>query len=410
VKNTSIFRRATEIGILTFAFSLPISHVPAQIGIAIAVLGWLLEGVLKKNWQFTFHWFFVVWLSYLIWNFIAAAASPRAGHSMMAVVDNEWSALLMLMMVWTIDEIRMLRRVVLLFLTSAFVAMVYGVWQTVGGIEFYRGMPLTSIGYGYFRSVGFYGFYLTFAAFAMTVFFFFIALGSELKERGRWKYAVGAAVSFLAVVGTFARSIWLSFGAAIPLFAFMKSRRLGIVVTAGLIILAAIGILTVPALYHRALSIVDLSQNETRLNLWTTALRMAADYPFLGVGQDNWDYFFEAYRLPGGYYDTIVHPHNDYLNALVSSGVPGLFSFVLMWLIGGLVGFRVSRKATDPFLRATALGGTFSLVGLMIGSLFQNYYWTFVNCLGWWFVVGLILTAWKLDSLVRRTAPANTTD
>ncbi len=398
MKNSSYFRRATEIGILLFAFSVPISHVPAQIGIALAVLGWLFEGVFRRNWQFTFHWFLVPWSLYLIWNFIAAAASPRPAHSVMAVVDNEWPALLMFMMMWTIEEIRVLQRVIFLFITSAFVAMVYGVWQTVGGIEFYRGMPLTSIGYGYFRSVGFYGFYLTFAAFAMTVFFFFVALATELKNRGRWKYVIGAMVSFLAVVGTFARSIWLSLGAAIPLFAFMRNRRLGIVATVGLILLAAVGILTVPAIYHRALSIVDLSQNETRLNLWTSALRMAADYPVLGVGQDNWDHFFEAYRVPGGFYDTTVHPHNDYLNALISSGVPGLFSFVLMWLIGGYVGFRASQKAIDPFLRATALGGTFSLVGLMIGGLFQNYYWTFVNCLGWWFVVGLILTAGKLSS------------
>ncbi len=383
----------THAGLYLFAFSLPISHVPAQLGIALAFTGWLLEGLVNKQWQVRRHFFFISLVIYLVWNFVAAALSPRPMHSLGAVVDNEWPVIMMLMLFWTVRDARMLVRIVQTFLVSSAVAMLYALWQVWGGVELSRGLVLTPMGAGYYRAVGFYGFYLTFAGFAMSVFFICIAFVSELEGKERWRYGFGAALSFLAVVGTFARSIWLSFGAVIPLFAFMRSRRFGVIVTVALFGLAILGILMVPTLYDRALSIVDVSQNETRLNLWTSAIAMAKDHPVFGVGQDNWDYFFEQYRVEGGYYDTTVHPHNDFLTALVSGGVPGLTSFAAMWVITLVVGFQTARRSTDPNIRAIALGGLFSIFGFLIGSLFQNYYGTFVNCLGWWFMVGLVFTS-----------------
>jgi O-antigen ligase len=114
-----------------------------------------------------------------------------------------------------------------------------------------------------------------------------------------------------------------------------------------------------------------------------------------GVGQDNWDHVFDRYRIEG-YYDTIVHPHNDYLSVLVSSGLPGLASFVAIWGIALVVGFQAARRATDPRLRAITSGATFSVLGFLVGSFFQNYYGTFINCLGWWFVTGLLFSGFSL--------------
>jgi O-antigen ligase len=156
------------------------------------------------------------------------------------------------------------------------------------------------------------------------------------------------------------------------------------------------GILTTPALRYRVLSIVDPGQNETRLNLWKTAVNISAHHPLLGIGQDNWDLFFERYRIEG-FYDTTVHPHNDYLTVLVSSGIPGITAFLVMWGIALYRGFRASSTSSDATVRAVMWGSLFSLLGLLVGAIFQNYYGTFINCLGWWFVVGLLLTAENLS-------------
>lgn len=388
--------KITRFGLFFFAFSLPISHVPVQFGIGLALLGWLGEGIFNKKWQVRWHFFFVPLIFYIAWNVIAAALSPRPLHSLGAVVDNEWPLLIMLMMFWTINDVQTLTKLVNTLLIASSVTMVYAIWQTFGGVELYRNMPLDSMG-GYYRAVGFYGFYLTFAAFAMSVFFLSVSLFAEVKSKRRVWYAASSIVSFLAVIGSFARSIWLSFAAAIPLFAFLRSRKAGILSIVFLITITTVGVLTVPALRYRVDSIIDISKNQTRLNLWTSAIAMSKDYPVFGVGEDNWDFFFEKYRVQGGYYDTVVHPHNDYLTTLISSGVPGLFAFIAMWVSALIAGFTTAKSATNERVRAIALGATFSVLGFLVGSFFQNYYATFINCLGWWFLAGLIFSAYAVN-------------
>jgi O-antigen ligase len=159
-----------------------------------------------------------------------------------------------------------------------------------------------------------------------------------------------------------------------------------------LVCIAVVAIASVPALRSRAASIFEPGQNETRLNLWKTAVRVAEDHPIVGVGEDNWDHVFEKYRVEG-FYDTTVHPHNDYLTVLVASGVPGVTSFLAIWGVALVSGFRLIRRAQNEVVKAVSVGGTTALMGFLIAGLFQNYYGTFINCLGWWFVAGLILSA-----------------
>ena len=395
MKNLNNFPKSlTHAGIFLFALSLPVSHVPAQFGIGVAVLGWLLDGIIQKRWQLVWHPFLGVLAFYVGWNILTAAVSIRPGHSLAAVVDNEWPSLLMLMMFWTIDDAKFLRTVVAAFFVTAGIAMVYALWPTFGGIEFYRNKTLDWIG-GYYRAVGFYSFYLTFAALAMTVFFFAAAFTLEVKKL-RFLHFLLALVSFGAIIGSFARSVWLALAAGIPLFGFLKNKYFGYGITAFAIVLVTGAVLVEPTIRYRAESILDVSQNQTRLNLWKTSLKIFFAHPVLGIGQDNFDAVFDHYKVEG-YYDTIVHPHNDYLTVLVASGLPGLFAFLGMWAIALREGLKGWKQASDPQLRAILLGGIFSLFGLLIAAFFQNYYGSFINCLGWWFVVGLVLTAKKLE-------------
>jgi O-antigen ligase len=392
MKSERVFANLQRIGIILFAAGLPISHVPAQAGIALAAVGWLGEGITSKRWRMRWHGMMIPLLLYLGWNILSAALSERPGHSLGAVLDNEWPLFIMVFIYWCVDDLVTLRRIVFAFLAASSIAVVYSLWQVFGGLELYRGVALDPMGSGFFRAVGFYGFYLTFAALAMTVFFFSTGFTEEMKK---WYFLLLAGLSLLAVVGTFARSIWLALAAAIPVFAFTRGWKSGLAVSTALLVVVAAGILTVPALRDRAESILDAGQNETRLNLWKTSLQIAQDHPVLGIGEDNWDLVFDRYRVEG-FYDTTVHAHNDYLAILVASGIPGLLAFLVTWVRVLASGFILIGGAKEATVKAVALGGTFSLMGLLIGGLFQNYYGTFINCLQWWFVVGLLLTAERI--------------
>jgi O-antigen ligase len=384
------FQTLMNAGLYLFAVSLPISHVPAQFGIAISVLAWLAQGLVNRQWFISWHPFLAFVALYIGWNILAAAFSARPLHSLAAVADNEWPLLVMLMLLWTVPSPKALKRIVRIFLISSFFAMVYAVVQAFVGIEFYRGMELDPMG-GYYRAIGFYSFYLSFGALAMMVFFIAIAFLFEVKK---WRFMSGvvAVVSFFAILASFARSIWLSLGIGIPLLGFLRSKKIGLATTIGLLFVFSLGILTQPALRYRAESIIDLSQNQTRINLWKTAVRISSNNLILGVGEDNWDLFVDRYKVEG-YYDTTTHPHNDYLNVLVASGLPGLSSFIGMWIIAITVGIRTWRKSNDPEIKAIALGALLSVAGFLVAAFFQDYYGTFVNCLGWWFIVGLIFSS-----------------
>lgn len=392
----SLPRKLGHFGLYLFAFSIPISFVPAELAIAITFIGWVLEGIVNKHWQYYPSRLHLVILFYLAWNVVASGISPRPLHSLLALADNEWPMSIMVLMVFIVEDVAMLKRVVHLWLVTASIAALYGIWQTFSGVEVIHRASLGSMG-SYFRAVGFNGFFLTFAGFEMTVFFIALCLAFQSEIKARWRYFFVIVVSSLAVLGSFARSIWLSFVVAVPVFGLAKGKRLGSMVTLGFVCALLLCLIFVPSIRDRALSTVMPSENQTRLNLWRTSVNMAKDFPITGFGEDNFDYYFERYKVEG-FYDTASHPHNDYLTVLVSSGIPGLTAFVAVWIIIINIGFRTRQRTTQTFLRELALGGTLAIIGFMVGGFFQNYYGTFANCWGWWFMAGLVLTSHRLAS------------
>jgi len=385
----------SRIGLYLFAFSIPISFVPAELAIGIALLGWLLEGIFNKKWQYYPTKLFIPLLFYIGWNIIASSLSPRPGHSLWALMDNEWPMLIMLIAYFLIDDVEVLKRMLNLWLFSASVSALYGIWQTFSGYQLHRPEALAPMG-NYFRAVGFNGFYLTFAGFIMSVFLVSLCISTQSGgNKNRWMYIFVSFISILAVLGTFARSIWLSFGVVIPIFGFIKGKRIGSIVTASFLVIVLLCIIFIPTVRDRAYSSIVPSENQTRLNLWKTSINMSKDSPLIGIGEDNFDYYFDRYKVEG-YYDITVHPHNDYLTILVSSGIPGLIAFISIWFVIIQAGFKTHKYTSDPFLKELALGSTLAIIGFMIGGLFQNYYGTFANCWGWWLMAGFTMASHRL--------------
>ncbi|RPI03069.1 MAG: hypothetical protein EHM64_12915 [Ignavibacteriae bacterium] len=387
----------SRFGIYLFALSIPISFVPAELGVCIGAAGWLLEGMINKRWQFYRHTLFIPLLFYIGWNILASGISPRPGHSLWALADNEWPMFIMLLMYFTVENVSVLKRIVHLWLFSASIAAIYGIWQTFSGVQLHRPEPLHHMG-NYFRAVGFNGFYLTFAGFMMSVFVISICLAAQQGRLNyRWRYMMAALLSFLAVLGTFARSIWLSFAVVVPVFGFVRGKRFGAAVTALFLGAALLSLIFIPTIRDRAYSAIVPSENETRLNLWMTSINMAKASPIIGIGEDNFDYYFNRFKVEG-FYDVTVHPHNDYLTILVSSGIPGLMAFISIWVIIIFTGLKAQKYSSHPYLKELALGGSLAIAGFMTGGLFQNYYGTFANCWGWWMMAGLTMASSRLST------------
>lgn len=398
----SLFPKIRNAGFYLFAFSIPFTLTLPQIGIALAVVGWIGEGITQKKWHIRWHPMFAPLLGYLAWNILSASMSPRPFHSLFAVLDNEWLLLIMLMLFWCIESERQLQKILTVFLFASIVPMLYAIWQTFAGLDLIPGRSLAPFD-GYFRAVGFHGFYLTFAAFAMIVLLFSITLALETKEKQRWGAWGLAVLSFLALLSTFARSIWLSFVVTIPTLGVTRSKKHGAIALFVVMFLIAASLVFVPSLRDRAVSIFDPSQNVTRLNLWKTTLAISSDHLILGIGQDNFDYFFPFYKVEG-FYDAAGHPHNDYLNVLVNSGIPGLLAFLGIWGIVLWDGFKRFHNITIPVMRAFNQAATLSIIAFLVGAFFQNYYGTFLNCMEWWFLTGVVLVTGRFSG--EKTIPS----
>mgnify|MGYP001601062461 CR=1 FL=1 len=389
------WRKVVVWSIAAFAGTLPFSHVPAQIALGIGAIGWVVWSVRSGRANIVGEAFFIPALIYWTWNILASAVSERPSHSLLALVDNEWPALVGVLTLWSLRSEGELRSILRVFFVSSGIAMLYGIVQTFTGVEWIKGAHLSPIGGGFYRAVGFSGFYLTFAGFAMTVFFLASAYALERpSSTARWMVP---GLTILAILGTFARSVWLAMALLLPFAAWAVSRGKSRMVAVAVGCSVAALVFAVEPLRDRALSVFDLAQHETRLNLWKTSLAISRAHPVLGIGQDNFTTVFEVFRVEG-FYDTFVHPHNDYLSVLVHGGVPALAAFIGMWVIVLKRGWDSWKRERGSLTSWIALGGVAALGGFLLSATFQNYYGTFVNCFNWWFISGILLTTYHLRS------------
>jgi hypothetical protein len=81
-----------------------------------------------------------------------------------------------------------------------------------------------------------------------------------------------------------------------------------------------------------------------RLELWTAALAIARDHPWLGIGPDNYRLRYGQY-LRMTYRDDRVHANNMYLEVLTGAGVVGFAALVLLVGTTGLALWRRARHA-----------------------------------------------------------------
>ena len=93
-----------------------------------------------------------------------------------------------------------------------------------------------------------------------------------------------------------------------------------------------------------------------RMLLWSTALAVTRDHPWLGVGPDNFRHVYGRY-LGLVTWDTRVHANNTYLEVLANTGVVGLAA--LAWLVVALFtamwrGWRTTAGDNLPLLAAAA--------------------------------------------------------
>ncbi|HYB96950.1 MAG TPA: O-antigen ligase family protein [Vicinamibacterales bacterium] len=113
-----------------------------------------------------------------------------------------------------------------------------------------------------------------------------------------------------------------------------------------------------------------------RMPIWVTAVRIAADHPWIGVGPGNYlgalaDGGYGERHLPrwGSIGSTPTHAHNQFLQVAAETGIPSLVCFV--WMCGWMVrGCWMAAPAMR--VRLVALGVMFAIVGIVIRANYDS--------------------------------------
>lgn len=231
------------------------------------------------------------------------------------------------------------------------------------------------------------------------------------EGRSWWRRLPFIALSWVAAAlfgGIFlltqSRSALLGFLAAVPLVALIPLWRyklpiLGLVVAAGLVALfwlkepeTVLPVLDQPG----SLFIANLGDTifhlEARFTIWTHALAGIRDFPWTGMGVGMFrrvvPQFYPFFSL--SMQEDVAHAHNHLLQAALDLGLPGLVTYLALWL--GVVGMlrQVWRVTAARWSRWLVLAFTVALLAYFIFGLTDTVALGAKTGFLFWFLLGLI--------------------
>lgn len=327
----------------------------------------------------------------------------------------------MIVMVWVLIEARkrsFVLKVASLITVTCFILALYGMLQYAGfdiiKLELIR-TPVSTLGNPNFVAQ----FYL--------VALPFVLLTIILAQRPRYRYFYGSVlilslvhlllvhsrggyVGILVGAITFLLLRWIFIIRRNHNQAVIINRRQVNIITAGLVLIFGTFMFLDRGRLAFEVATIFTEEHETnryRILTWKDTLRMIQDYPFLGVGIGNFRFEFPRYRSaelwqlqdPWGRIQQI-RTHNDYLNMLAETGVPGFMSFLAVVIIAILYGIRAlihGKNREQAWILSCSLS---AITATLAHSYFDFNLYNEASALYFWIAVGITVSI-SLDSRKR---------
>ena len=281
---------------------------------------------------------------------------------------------------WLSGDHRRQRMLLRVSAAAGAAASIYGICQYFGRDPF---LPANAYqaGEGMFRIMrppGTLGHADYFACWLLMVIFPAAALARiEVRKLPRIACSSACAVIAIAILLTGTRAAWLGLVAGLAFLLALKRFRVSAAAwTIGAALAASLVVFAIsPAgtrLRARLHWAMDDAGGGARLLLWRDSLRMAAHRPWLGFGEETFTTQFPRFAsidLARAYPDFYQEsPHNTFLDALDSCGVPGLACLLGLAVLGFAVGWR-ARRAGNPMADPLLAGWIATLVCLQFTVL-----------------------------------------
>ena len=221
-----------------------------------------------------------------------------------------------------------------------------------------------------------------------------------IGSRPRWLAVGVAAVSAAGMALTLSLGAWAAVAGGLLVVAATAGRRvLYATVAAGVVGVGAALLLIGRS--ERFLSHLDFSEGTSflRLRVWQSAVHMVGDHPVLGIGLDNFLYYYRdlGYMLPEAWREpALSHPHNWVLDCWLSLGIVGLLGACWLgsWLVRRALALVRDADRGDRLLAGGVLG---AFVATVAHGTIDNSF----------FLPDLAVLFWMGFAIVRLLSPAS---
>ncbi len=258
-------------------------------------------------------------------------------------------------------------------------------WKGATGITFrllaFAGMAVSCVGLYqaisrgivmHDRISGFFDIYMTFAGMLALVITVSLATIFFDYRRGKdsWIF-LALLLTCVAVLLSLTRNAWIGIMVGATILIVLKRPK-------ALFVLPVVAILAFyfspEGVQNRIRSVVDL-ENETnreRILLWSAGVRIVADNPVLGVGQNSFPLVYPKYRSPDVNEPSISHLHNNFLEIAAERGLLGLVAWSSFWIYALCLMAKALFANREYGARRAALAGAFaSLVAFQFAGIFE---------------------------------------
>lgn len=138
-----------------------------------------------------------------------------------------------------------------------------------------------------------------------------------------------------------------------------------------------------------------------RLEMWRTAGRALIEYPFLGVGIDRYGDYVHGEIAAGRSNPAIAtynQPHNEYLGAAATGGVPGLLVLLLIFALPLRYFARHLRAADEAIALPAAAGAAIVLLYVLCALTDSVFYRVMPQSFYFFLVLGLAVLVGRRTS------------
>lgn len=255
-----------------------------------------------------------------------------------------WIALLFILP-YTLSLFPGLNRLFTLLIVMASIISIYAIIQHFTGLDLsylmgWRDVPapktdLHSDGM-FYSSIGFFKHPLTYGyIYALFICFPVAALLLSRQQTVLFKTMTTLSCFFIgfSLLFTYERGVWLAVCAAVLFMTLYTSKRIFFFVFSSLIGILILMYSTSDTFSNRFNTFLSTSYSINKVNIWKANMAMFADYPWLGIGyEQNESRTAEYYEKLGIEETFIAHAHNNYIQALSTTGVLG-FLFYMLFII-----------------------------------------------------------------------------